>query len=111
MAHSSPFRLVFTTCPDAASAEALAKRLVEDRLAACVNIVPGVRSVYYWEGKLETGAEQLLIIKTKETRYPELEARILAEHPYELPEVVSVQIDKGLPAYLGWIDSSLSEES
>ena len=110
MAHSSPVCLVLSTCPDPESAEALARRLVEGRLAACVNIVPGVRSVYNWGGNLEVSAEQLLIIKTDEDRYSRLEATIVAQHPYEVPEVVCVATDRGLPAYLDWVSSSLDGE-
>ncbi len=108
MPQSSPYRVVFCTCPDSESAEALARRLVEAAQAACVNIVSGLRSVYLWQGKLESGTEQLLIIKTRVEVYPELEETIRAHHPYQVPEVISIPVDAGLPAYLAWIDSSLS---
>ena len=110
MAQSSPYRIVFCTCPDPESAEALARRLVEAAQAACVNIVPGLRSVYLWKGTLETETEQLLIIKTRVDAYAALEKTIRAHHPYEVPEVISVPVDAGLPAYLAWIDSSLSND-
>ncbi len=110
MAQSSPYRLVFCTCPDAESAETLARRLVETALAACVNIVPGLLSVYKWQGKLEGATEQLLIIKTRVEAYPELESTICSNHPYEVPEVISVPVDAGLPSYLEWIDSTLSND-
>ena len=108
MPQSSPYRMVFCTCPDSESAEALARRLVEASQAACVSIVSGLRSVYPWQGKLESATEQLLIIKTRVEVYPELEKTILAHHSYQVPELISVPIDTGLPAYLAWIDSSLS---
>ena len=108
MAQSSPYRVVFCTCPDPESAEALARRLVEAAQAACVNIVPGLRSVYLWQGRLESETEQLLIIKTRAEVYPELEKTINAHHPYQVPEVLSVPVDAGMPAYLAWLDSALS---
>ena len=110
MAQSSPHRLVFCTCPNSQSADGLSRRLVETGLAACVNIVPGLRSVYQWQGKLESATEQLLMIKTRAEAYPELEKTICAHHPYEVPEVISVPIDTGLPAYLAWIDATLSND-
>ena len=110
MAQSSPYRLILCTCPDSASAETLARRLVEAALAACVNIVPGVKSVYSWQGELESATEYLLVIKTRTETYAELEALICANHPYEVPEIVSLSIDAGLPAYLAWMDSNLSTD-
>ncbi len=108
VAQSSPYRLVLCTCPDPASADTLARRLVDAALAACVNIVPSLKSVYSWQGQLESATEHLLIIKTRKETYPELEALICANHPYEVPEVISIPIDAGLPAYLAWMDSTLS---
>ena len=110
MAQSSPYRVVLCTCPDSESADALARRLVESALAACVNIVPGIRSVYQWEGKLESAAEQLLVIKSRAEAYPELERTIQRHHPYDVPEVISVPVDSGLPAYLAWVDAALSND-
>ncbi len=108
MAHSSPYRVVFCTCPDPESAEALARRLVEAGQAACVNIVPGLRSIYRWQGRLESETEQLLIIKTRAEAYPKLEKTIRDHHPYQVPEVLSVPVDAGLAAYFAWLDSALS---
>ncbi|MGQ0659206.1 MAG: divalent-cation tolerance protein CutA [Chromatiales bacterium] len=102
---SAEFLLVLTTCPDAQTAERIAGRLVEDRLAACVNIQGGIRSVYTWRGAVESAEEYLLLIKTARERYPEVEAAIRARHPYELPEVIAVPIIAGSEAYLGWISS------
>ena len=99
--------LVFVTCP-AADAETLAAALVERRLAACVNQLPGVVSVYRWRGAVERGTETLLIAKTTRARYPELEAAVRALHPYELPEVLAVSVASGLPSYIQWLHESVS---
>jgi len=101
--------LVLNTCPDLATAQQLANLLVAERLAACVNIVPGVHSVYEWQGKVEQGQECLLYIKTRQERYAALEQAIRAHHPYELPEIVAVPIEAGLPAYLDWVDHQTEE--
>lgn len=95
--------LVLTNLPDRPAAEALASALVEQRLAACVNILAPCRSVYRWQGVVETADEVPLLIKTTEARYAALEAAIRARHPYELPEVIAVPITQGLPGYLAWL--------
>lgn len=95
--------LVITNCPDQRSADAIAAALVDLRLAACVNILAPCRSVYRWQGKTEAATEVPLLIKTSSERYEALEAEIRARHPYELPEVVALPIDRGLPAYLQWV--------
>ena len=95
--------LVLTTLPDRASAQALAASLVDERLAACVNILSPCQSVYRWQGKLDSASEVLLLVKTTANRYPQLEARLQALHPYELPELVTVKAHGGLPAYLLWV--------
>jgi periplasmic divalent cation tolerance protein len=95
--------LVLTNLPDAASASALAGHLVAERLAACVNILAPCRSVYRWQGQIESAEEVPLLIKTSADRYPALEAAIRARHPYELPEIVAVPFSRGLPAYLEWL--------
>lgn len=95
--------LVFTTLPDAAHAHTLASALVEARLAACVNILAPCRSVYRWQGQIEDAMEVPLLIKTTAERYPALEAAIRQQHPYELPEIIAVPIERGLPDYLEWI--------
>jgi periplasmic divalent cation tolerance protein len=97
--------IVLTTLPDADSAAALAARLVESRLAACVNLLAPCTSVYRWEDKIETASEVPLLIKTTAARYAALEAAIRAAHPYELPEIVAVPVERGLPAYLAWVDA------
>jgi periplasmic divalent cation tolerance protein len=98
--------LVYCTCPDHEAAVQLANILVDEALAACINIVPGLTSIYQWKGKRETGSEELLMIKTTQEQYPALQARIEALHRYELPEVIAVPIQTGLPAYLNWVDES-----
>lgn len=95
--------LVFTTLPDEASAERLARELVAARLAACVSIQASCRSIYQWQGAVETATEVPLICKTSAVRVSELMARIRDLHPYELPEIVTVRVADGLPAYLDWV--------
>jgi periplasmic divalent cation tolerance protein len=97
--------LVFCTCPDEAAAERIAHALVEERHAACVNRLPGIASTYRWKGKICRDNECLLLIKTTIERFDVLSERIVALHPYELPEIIAVDIAQGLPAYLGWIAS------
>jgi periplasmic divalent cation tolerance protein len=97
--------LVVTSLPDRESAEKLAVLLVERRLAACVNILAPSTSVYRWQGEIQHDEEHLLLIKTLQDRYAELEASIRANHPYELPEIIAVSLLHGLPAYLQWVES------
>jgi periplasmic divalent cation tolerance protein len=94
--------LVLTTCPHDA-AHALAASILRDQLAACVNIVPGLQSVYRWQGAVEEGQELLLLIKTTQACYHRLERHIRANHPYELPEIIAVDIAAGSADYLAWI--------
>jgi periplasmic divalent cation tolerance protein len=98
--------VVLNTCPDERTAGTIARALVEAKLAACVNIVPGLRSIYHWEERLQEGTEVLLLIKTTAERYPQVEEFIRARHPYSLAEIVSVPITRGLPGYLEWIAAS-----
>lgn len=95
--------LVLTNLPDRAAAEKLADALVGERVAACVNILAPCRSVYRWKDALQHDEEHPLLIKTTEERYAALEAAIRTHHPYELPEVIALPIERGLPAYLEWI--------
>ena len=96
-------RLVLTTLPTAEAAASLARTLVEERLAACGNVVPGLRSIYRWEGKLHDEAEVLLLFKTRAGQLERLQSRILELHPYQVPEVVAVAADAVTPAYLAWL--------
>ena len=97
--------IVFCTCPDEAVADRIALSLVEQRLAACVNRLPGVISTYRWQGAVQRDTEVLLVIKTVRDRFDGLRDRILALHPYELPEIVAVDIALGSASYLAWIES------
>jgi len=95
--------LVFTNLPDRAAAEKLAEALVAQRVAACVSILGPCRSVYRWQGAVQKQDEHLMLIKSTADRYATLEQAIRAAHPYELPEIVAVPIERGLPAYLEWV--------
>jgi len=97
--------LIITSMPDRASAMGLAQTLVDERLAACVNVLADCTSVYRWQGKCETAVEVPVLIKTIDQHYPRLEQRIMSIHPYELPELIAVPISNGLPAYLKWIET------
>ena len=96
-------RVVFVTVPDAEVGKKMAHALVEERLVACVNVMPPMISTYRWEGNVETASEQLLIIKTVHDRLPVLFARIKELHPYKVPEAISLVVDSGLPSYLQWV--------
>jgi periplasmic divalent cation tolerance protein len=95
--------LIITNCPDEEVANAIALALVEEKLAACVNILPRVQSVYRWQGAVESASEIPLLIKTTADRYGALESRIGELHPYDVPEIIAVPITRGLPAYLNWL--------
>ncbi len=95
--------LVLTNVPDRAAAERLADLLVEQRLAACVNILAPCRSVYRWKGDVQHDEEHPMLMKTTADRYPALEQALRAAHPYELPEIIAVSVERGLPAYLDWV--------
>jgi periplasmic divalent cation tolerance protein len=95
--------LVITNLPERAAAEKLADALVAKRLAACINILAPCRSVYRWQGAVQHDEEHPVLIKTTRAAYAELEAQIRAHHPYELPEIIAVPIERGLPAYLDWV--------
>jgi periplasmic divalent cation tolerance protein len=95
--------LVITSVPDHAAAVKLAERLVDERLAACVNVMAGCTSVYRWQGKSEASAEVPLFIKTVEERYDRLEELVRSMHPYELPEIIAVPVQNGLAGYLKWL--------
>ena len=95
--------LVLTNLPDRAAAEKLADALIEKRVAACINILAPCRSVYRWRGAVQHDEEHPVLIKSTREAYPALEAQIRALHPYELPEIVAVPIEYGLPAYLDWV--------
>jgi periplasmic divalent cation tolerance protein len=95
--------LVLTNVPDATTAAALGRLLVDQKLAACVSRLPGVQSIYRWQGAIEEADEVTVLIKTTQARYAELETAIKALHPYQLPEIIAVPIVEGLAGYLDWI--------
>jgi periplasmic divalent cation tolerance protein len=102
--------IVFCTCSDVAEANRLARALVEERLAACVNVLPGLTSIYRWQDKVEAASEHLLFVKTTWERLPAVENRIRELHSYELPEVIAVPITAGSERYLEWIQEQVSTE-
>jgi periplasmic divalent cation tolerance protein len=103
MLNATEVQMVFCTVADNATGRRIANALVENRLAACVNLLPGLESTYRWQGQVEHDSEALLLIKVRAADYAELEAAILALHPYELPEIIAVPVTGGLPAYLDWV--------
>jgi len=98
-----PILVVFCTCPDEQAARKLAAGLVQSGLAACVNVLPDIRSIYRWQGEVREDGEVLMVIKTTGERYPELEQWLADHHPYDLPEVIALPVDRGLPAYIEWV--------
>ena len=94
------------TMPDKERAASRARALVDEGLAACVNIVPGVQSIYQWEGRLQEDEEVLCLIKTRPAVFDRARARILELHPYEVPEILAFAVDNGSPAYLDWLKKS-----
>ncbi len=97
-------RLVLVTVPTTADGERIGRTLVEERLAACVNVVPGLRSIYRWQGAVETADEALLLVKTTAAAFEALATRVRSLHPYTLPEVIALPLAAGLAAYLAWVD-------
>ena len=102
--------VIFATCGSEEEAGVLARRLVERRLAACVNIVPRVRSIYRWQGKIESGEEWLLLIKSRRDLFAALFDELRAAHSYEVPETIAVSIVEGSSDYLAWMDGELTRE-
>lgn len=100
-------RVVLVTCPHAQAAATLARTLVEEGLAACGNVLPGLRSIYRWEGETLDEAETLLVLKTTAARFEALRERVVALHPYQVPEVLSLAVDAGHAPYLAWVAGSV----
>ena len=100
--------VVLATFPDAECARRIVQTLVEEKLAACGNILGGVESIYRWEGKVETAAETMAVLKTDAAHFKQLEARLAELHPYEVPECLALRIADGLPAYLRWLGDALT---
>lgn len=101
--------VVLSTVGNAEDADRIARALVERRLAACVNVVPGLVSIYRWKGAVERDEERLLVIKTRRERLDALRAAIVSLHPYEVPEILALPVEAGSPAYLAWLDESVAE--
>ena len=99
--------IVFVTCESREQAETIAQSVVSEKLAACVNVLPGIRSCYVWEGRLTWSDEVLLVIKTTRGRFDQLQERIKALHSYSVPEIVGVTIDAAFERYAEWIESSV----
>jgi periplasmic divalent cation tolerance protein len=103
--------IILTTFPDHDAALEVAGRLVREKLAACVNVLPRITSVYEWQGEVQIDNEHLMLAKTSISRFAELEAAIRDAHPYELPEIVGVPITQGLQGYLDWIELQTTAEA
>ena len=103
----SGYQVCMVTVPNAETGESLARSLLEQRLAACVNMVPGCRSFYWWENAICDDSESLLIVKTHSTRLPALIDHVRSHHPYSCPEVIALPVESGNPAYLDWLAQSL----
>jgi len=99
--------IVFVTCESLEQAEKIAKSLVTEKLAACVNVVPGIRSCYVWEEELTWSNETLLLIKTTRGRFDQLQARVRSLHSYDVPEIVAVTIEDAFDKYIAWIDECI----
>ena len=108
MRNTPEFVLVLVTAPDIKTARILVKAILSVRLAACVNLLPKIESHYWWEGKVERGAEVLMLIKTRKDRLKKLEKEIVARHPYDTPEFVVLPIADGNQRYLDWLSRSVS---
>lgn len=104
------FLLIFSSCPDQQTADRIAQVLVAEKLAACVNIFPGVTSVYEWKGRIERDQECSLLIKSRRACYERLQSRLIELHPYELPELIAVPVTEGSSGYLKWVKQCTSCE-
>lgn len=103
-------RIAYVTCPDPGTGETIADKLVDERLAACVNVVPGLRSVYRWRGSIEIDEEVLLLAKTTAARFEALRERVSELHPDEVPEIVATPVVQGLDSYLQWVRDETAAE-
>jgi len=98
--------LVLSTFPDVEVARRISRQIVDERCAACANIIPQIESIYWWEGKVATGGEALVLFKTSAGRYDALETTLRQLHPYEVPEIIAVPLRAGVPEYLEWVAKS-----
>ena len=101
--------VIFSSCPSAEEAEKVARGLVEKRLAACVTLIPGARSIYRWKGEIEEADEYVLLIKSCRGLFPRLKEELAALHSYEVPEILAVPVVEGASAYIDWIDKELKD--
>ncbi len=101
--------IVWCNCPDSQTATTLASGLVKEKLAACVNVLPAVQSIYHWQDRLETANEVPLMIKTTRAAYPKLEVWLQTQHPYTIPEIIAFPVTQGLPAYIAWVQDSIEK--
>jgi periplasmic divalent cation tolerance protein len=108
MSNPENILLVLTNVPDTETASLLAETLITQKLAACVNILSPCQSIYIWEGNVERANEIPMLIKTTQLQYDALQAAIIKAHPYELPEIISINVDGGLPQYFQWVTTQLS---
>ncbi len=104
----SELLLVLTTFAQPEEAQTIVRQLVEERLIACGNLLPEVTSIYRWQGEIETAGEVIALLKTTRSHYPALEARLRSLHPYEVPEIVAIPAERGLRAYLDWVNRETS---
>jgi len=102
------YQLVLCTCPEETTAINIAENLVAQRVAACVNVLPALYSVYHWQDNVESAKESMILIKTSQEKYASLEKVITTLHPYEVPEIIAIDINNGLPEYLKWLGSSIN---
>jgi periplasmic divalent cation tolerance protein len=107
MEKRSEYQLLLTTCPNQTIAEKLGHGLVKKRLAACVNIIPQVRSIYEWQGNVASENEVLLLIKTQQKHYTAIEELLIEQHPYEVPELLALPIEGGFDKYLAWLNNAV----
>ena len=103
----SEIRIILVTCPDSPQSLELARELVHSKLASCVNLIPGVTSIYHWHNELHEDKEQLMVIKTSSERIAQLESKVLELHPYDTPEFVVIEPDRVNEKYLKWIIASI----
>lgn len=103
--------VVLTTCASEQEAERLAHAMVEQRVAACVNVIPGLKSYYHWQGKLESAGEWLLLIKSSRAAFAALRAALEKAHSYEVPEVIALPVVDGAPNYLNWLSTNLAAQN
>ena len=100
-------RIVLTTCGSEEETDRIAHYLVENRLAACVSLIPGIKSIYRWQGKVESSEERLLVVKTTAEQFTQIQDAIKGLHSYELPECIAIAIDDGSAAYLEWVEENV----